>query len=98
MNEHESIECNGDGVFWCHSKCGEGGWECLAHVRFEKHTEAGGCIQCIDASSGNEEAALSLLRELYAIVGGECPSLINEDSGGFSDLALKIEGVLEHGR
>jgi len=34
------------------------------------------------------------LKELYAVVKGECPSLLDEDSGGDSRLALEIESVL----
>jgi hypothetical protein len=34
------------------------------------------------------------LRELHAMVRGECPSLLDEDSGGNSKLALEIEAVL----
>ncbi|MNL54803.1 hypothetical protein D3C87_1781660 [compost metagenome] len=33
---------------------------------------------------------LDCLRELYAIVRGECPSLLNEDSGGNAELELAI--------
>lgn len=33
---------------------------------------------------------LECLRELYAIVRGECPSLLNEDSGGNAELELAI--------
>ena len=36
-----------------------------------------------------------LLRELNALVCGECPSLLNEDSGGDSRLALEIEDALK---
>lgn len=35
------------------------------------------------------------LAELYALVKGECPSLLNEDSGGDAKLALEIEGLLK---
>jgi hypothetical protein len=35
------------------------------------------------------------LAELYATVVGECPSLLNEDSGGNSRLALEIEDLLK---
>lgn len=34
------------------------------------------------------------LSELYAMVRGECPSLLNEDSGGNAKLALEIEDLL----
>ena len=37
---------------------------------------------------------LDLLRELHAMVMGECPSLLNEDSGGNGQLALDIEEAL----
>lgn len=35
------------------------------------------------------------LRELHAVVNGECPSLLNEDSGGDARLALEIEELLK---
>ena len=34
------------------------------------------------------------LRELHAMVSGECPSLLNEDSGGNAMLDLEIEELL----
>lgn len=34
------------------------------------------------------------LRDLHALVKGECPSLLNEDSGGDRELDLKIEAAL----
>lgn len=34
------------------------------------------------------------LRDLHALVKGECPSLLNEDSGGDGELDLKIEAAL----
>lgn len=38
------------------------------------------------------------LEELYAVVKGECPSLLNEDSGGDAELSLEIESVLTKAR
>lgn len=38
----------------------------------------------------------ALLGELFAMVKGECPSLLNEDSGGNAKLALEIEKTLSH--
>ncbi len=38
--------------------------------------------------------ALLLLADLYATVKGECPSLIDDDRGGNSTLALRIEDLL----
>lgn len=35
------------------------------------------------------------LSELHAQVQGECPSLLNEDSGGDATLALDIESLLK---
>ena len=40
------------------------------------------------------ETALDLLGELVAIVRGECPSLLNEDSGGTAELSLRIDAAL----
>ena len=45
------------------------------------------------AESGEREA-LSCLQELFALVMGECPSLLDEDSGGSADLCLRIEETL----
>lgn len=42
-----------------------------------------------------ENAALkSLLSELTAMVNGECPSLLDEDSGGCARLAMAIDDAL----
>jgi hypothetical protein len=35
-----------------------------------------------------------VLRDLHALVKGECPSLLNEDSGGDADLDLRIKAAL----
>lgn len=37
---------------------------------------------------------LSSLRELYATVRGECPQLLNEDSGGNGELEIAIVDAL----
>ena len=37
---------------------------------------------------------LEALKELHATVLGECPALLNEDSGGDANLAAKIEAAL----
>ncbi len=34
------------------------------------------------------------LQDLYRLVIGECPSLLDEDSGGDINLAMKIEELL----
>lgn len=39
-------------------------------------------------------SALDLLGELVAIVRGECPSLLSEDSGGSAELSLRIDAAL----
>ena len=57
--------------------------EGLREVIITKHEQ----IACLEASN----ARLSvLLMELYALVKGECPSLLNEDSGGNAKLSLEI--------
>lgn len=35
------------------------------------------------------------LEELVAVVNGECPSLLNEDSGGSAKLAMQIQDALD---
>lgn len=45
------------------------------------------------AGSGVREA-IELLKELHAMVWGECPSLLNEDSGGSAHLDLRIRAAL----
>ena len=39
----------------------------------------------------------ALLRQLYAIVDGECPSLLDEDSGGWGQLDVAINAHLKGG-
>lgn len=46
------------------------------------------------AVTAERDNALSLLEELHAVVKGECPSLLNEDSGGDAELAWNIEKAL----
>lgn len=38
---------------------------------------------------------LDALQQLHALVWGECPSLLNEDSGGNSALDMQIQGAIE---
>lgn len=40
------------------------------------------------------ERLRTLLSELLAVVRGECPSLLDEDSDGFGDLAIRIDAAL----
>lgn len=49
-------------------------------------------VEDVDARIAALEGAL---RELHAIVRGECPSLLNEDSGGNSRLDLEICALME---
>lgn len=51
----------------------------------------------IDELRAELDAARELLRELTALVRGECPSLLNEDSGGDANLALSIDDALKEG-
>ncbi|MGB3070935.1 MAG: hypothetical protein WBC18_20450 [Ottowia sp.] len=41
------------------------------------------------------DEAIDLLSELHALVWGECPSLLNEDSGGNSALDLRIRDCIQ---
>jgi hypothetical protein len=49
----------------------------------------------VDARLAQQEKLRHCLTELAATVRGECPSLLNEDSGGDGQLALDIDDVLE---
>ena len=61
-------------------------------------------VHCPDAPIGMDEADAHLiaaapdlyaaLRDLAALVRGECPSTLNEDSGGDAALSLRIDGAL----
>lgn len=43
----------------------------------------------------HHDALVGVLTELYAQVRGECPSLLNEDSGGDGTLDLEIRALLD---
>lgn len=42
----------------------------------------------------NAPALREALEDLFAVVRGECPSLLNEDSGGDGELSIRIEDLL----
>lgn len=50
------------------------------------------CPMCRVADSYSE--LLAVLKELRALVRGECPSLLNEDSGGDARLDLAIDAAI----
>lgn len=50
--------------------------------------------QRIEELEKQNAALREALRELHAVVCGECPSLLDEDSGGDARLALQIEEAL----
>lgn len=54
----------------------------------------GDCIALIAALRPAEVDLLSALQNLNALVWGECPSLLNEDQGGNSGLAMQIEDAI----
>lgn len=49
--------------------------------------------RCFEAAAEIEKLRLAL-RELHAMVQGECPSLLNEDSGGNARLDIQINALL----
>lgn len=49
----------------------------------------------LEAKAAKYDALVTALRDLHAIVWGECPSLLNEDSGGDAALDLRIRDLLE---
>ena len=46
-------------------------------------------------AEAKRDALAALLRELVALVRGECPSLLNEDSGGDAKLSCDIDEALK---
>lgn len=48
----------------------------------------------LDAAEARIAALTDALTELHAMVVGECPSLLNEDSGGNGELSCQINGLL----
>lgn len=46
------------------------------------------------AAEAQRDALRAALTQLHALVCGECPSLLNEDSGGDARLAMQIEATL----
>ena len=46
-------------------------------------------------TEAERDALAALLRELVALVRGECPSLLNEDSGGDAKLSCDIDEALK---
>ena len=48
----------------------------------------------VDRLKAERDELAACLDELRKIVWGECPSLLNEDSGGFSELDLRIYKAL----
>ena len=49
----------------------------------------------IEQQAKEIERLREALRELHAVVKGECASLLNEDSGGDAELAIEIEALLK---
>lgn len=67
----------------------------------EKTTDLRAKLAAAEAALEKAEREVARLREalseLVAMVRGECPSLLNEDSGGDATLALKIDAALAAG-
>jgi hypothetical protein len=51
-------------------------------------------VAYFDEVTKQRDEALRLLDELYALVNGECPSLLDEDRGGYADLDTRIARML----
>lgn len=47
-----------------------------------------------DLRRAEPDAAIDALEELHALVCGECPSLLNEDSGGDARLDMEIKDII----
>lgn len=60
----------------------------------EQELTLSGILRANTALSARVEALEKALRELHAMVWGECPSLLNEDSGGNGMLDVEINRLL----
>lgn len=67
---------------------------CSMTVTNNNHISAEANAELIVKAVNNHDALVAALRELYAQVQGECPSLLTEDSGGDARLHLEIQAVL----
>ena len=65
---------------------------CIAEVEPTEH-DVFPHAEYIRAEPVNRQM-LYVLTELYAVVKGECPSLLNEDSGGDAELDMQIQDVI----
>lgn len=65
---------------------------------FESHDELdtllGAAMDRTETAEARVKVLEEALRELYAMIKGECPSLLNEDSGGNARLDMAIESAL----
>ena len=50
--------------------------------------------EVVETLATQREALLAALKELVTLVRGECPSLLNEDSGGDARLSLAIDAAI----
>lgn len=58
------------------------------------HTPSEADAEFILLAVNNHDALVNTLTELHAQVIGECPSLLNEDSGGDARLSMEINRIL----
>jgi hypothetical protein len=89
-------------AYSAHPTEGPGSLETELHARYmavrHPHDMELLCSQAIEDVARLERErneALSCLSELHAMVWGECPSLLNEDSGGCGRLDVAIRAILE---
>lgn len=52
-------------------------------------------LAAIEAANARTARAISLLEDLHALVWGECPCLLNEDSGGNGMQDVEIRSAIE---
>jgi hypothetical protein len=79
--------CIGDRVFWTGCSGSE--------MPVGTYDDDKRLAQQIAERWNGAQKAIDALRELHATVMGECPSLLNEDSGGNANLDLQVRAVLE---
>jgi aminoglycoside phosphotransferase len=72
----------------------------MSNLEVERDTWKANCAEAIRQLAEEEQRARALaaaLKDLHAMVWGECPSLLNEDSGGDAELDTRIRQLLGEG-
>lgn len=69
-------------------------WFLRRHKCCEYKEEREGIVALLRSLDAENKRLLECLSELATLVRGECPSLLNEDSGGNAHLSMEIDSII----